>query len=275
MTSPSSLTIVSYLAPNGFWFYQAVAAHLQQILGIQVQLTESRFDPLDDPDLINDRIDLAFICGLPFIRHYQNAPTQFQPLVAPVMQSTRYADRPVYFSDVIVRDNSGIKSFDALYGKTFCYNDPGSNSGYNLLCYHLIQKGYSPIFLGSVWQSGSHQRSIQAVITGEADWAAIDSTVLEQELRTVPELAHQLRVVESIGPCPMPPMIVAQRLGKALIDRIRDALLNPSAAFKQTIVQAGIQRYEPVQVEPYKELADAYEAVLKAGYASILADASQ
>jgi phosphonate transport system substrate-binding protein len=274
MTAPTSLSIVSYLAPNAFWFYQAVAAHLQQVLGIQVQLSESQFDPLDDPDLINDRIDLALICGLPFIRHYQNAPTQFQPLLTPVMQAARYADRPVYFSDVIVRANSGIKSFDALAGKAFCYNDPGSNSGYNLPCYHLIQKGYSPIFFGSVWQSGSHQRSIQAVITGEADWAAIDSTVLEQELRTVPEFAHQLRVIESIGPCPMPPIIVAQRLGDALIEHIRTALLNPSAALKHTMTQAGIQRYEPVSVEPYQELVDAYEAVLKAGYASILAAAS-
>lgn len=275
MTSPPSLKIVSYLAPNGFWVYQAVAAHLQQVLGIQVQLSEGQFDPLDDPDLMNDRIDLAFICGLPFIRHHHNAPIQFQPLVAPVMQSARYADRPVYFSDVIVHSNSGISTFDMLHGKIFCYNDPGSNSGYNLPCYHLLQRGYSPTFWGSVWQSGSHQRSIQAVIHGEADWAAIDSTVLEQELRTVPEFAHQLRVVESIGPCPMPPMIVAQRLGKKLIDRMRDALLNPSAALQQTMTQAGIQRYEPVQVKPYKELADAYEAVLKAGYISILAEASR
>ncbi|WP_416668859.1 phosphate/phosphite/phosphonate ABC transporter substrate-binding protein [Egbenema bharatensis] len=273
MTAPTSLSIVSYLAPNGFWFYQAVAAHLQQVLGIQVQLSESRFDPLDDPDLINDRIDLALICGLPFIRQYQQAPL-YQPLVAPIMQSARYADRPVYFSDVIVRASSGIKSFDALADKTFCYNDPGSNSGYNLPCYHLIQKGYSPIFFGSVWQSGSHQRSIQAVITGEADWAAIDSTVLEQELRTVPEFAHQLRVIESISPCPMPPMIVAQRLGGTLIEHIRTALLNPGDSLKHTMTQAGIQRYEPVSVERYQELADAYEAVLKAGYASILAAAS-
>jgi phosphonate transport system substrate-binding protein len=275
MTSPTSLTIVSYLAPNGFWFYEAVAAHLQQVLGVQVQLSESQFDPLDDPDLMNDRIDLAFICGLPFIRHHHSTPTQFQALVAPVMQLARYADRPVYFSDVIVHANSGINTFDALAGKTFCYNDPGSNSGYNLPCYHLIQNGYSPIFFGSIWRSGSHQRSIQAVINGEADWAAIDSTVLEQELRTVPEFAHQLQVIESIGPCPMPPMIVAQRLGNALINRIRTALLNPSAALKQTMTQARIQRYEPVTVEPYKELADAYEAVFKAGYASILADASR
>ncbi|PSB16152.1 phosphate ABC transporter substrate-binding protein [filamentous cyanobacterium CCP1] len=265
MTSSTSLSIVSYLAPNGFWFYQAVTAHLQQVLGIQVQLSESQFDPLDDPDLINDRIDLAFICGLPFIRRYQNVPTQFHPLVAPVMQSARYANRPVYFSDVIVHANSEIQSFDALYGKTFCYNNPGSNSGYNLPYYHLIQNGYSSIFFGSVWQSGSHQRSIQAVISGKADWAAIDSTVLEQELRTVPEFAHQLRVVESIGPYPMPPIIVAQRLGSTLIEHIQTALLNPSAALQQTMTQAGIQRYEPVTVKPYQELADAYEAV-KAGY---------
>ncbi|GAB4232719.1 MAG: hypothetical protein Kow00121_60810 [Elainellaceae cyanobacterium] len=273
MSNPDSLTLVSYLAPNWFWFYKAVAVYLQRVLGIEIQITESQFDPLDDPALLNDRIDLAFICGLPFIRRYLHAPAQLQPLVAPVMQSERYSDRPVYFADVIVHANSGMTAFDDLRGQAFCYNDPGSNSGYNLLCYHLIQKGYSPAFWGSAFQSGSHQQSIQMVITGKADYAAIDSTVLSQELRNVPALSGQLQVVESIGPCPMPPIVAAQRLGDALISDIQQALLEPDLILQERMRQAGIQRYEQVSVDSYRELADRYEAVLKAGYNAILASA--
>lgn len=275
MSNPDSLILTSYLAPNGFWFYQAVAAHLQQALDINVQITESPFDPLDDPTLLNNRVDLAFICGLPFIRHYQRAPDQFQPVVAPVMQLARYTDRPVYFSDVVVRVNSRVQTFKDLSGKTFCYNDPGSNSGYNLLCHHLIQQGYSPSFFQAAFQSGSHQRSIQAVLASKADYAAIDSTVLEQERRDFPDLSNQLRVIESIGPCPMPPIVVAQRLGKTLIDRIQAALLEPDLSFKQVMAQAGMHRYESVSVDQYRELADHYEAVRRAGYDTVLAAASR
>jgi len=78
------------------------------------------------------------------------------------MQSSRYQDRPVYFSDIIVNAESGLKTFDELVGKTLCYNDPGSNSGYNLVHQRLMQskhpssffwQGY-PIRLASFHQTG-------------------------------------------------------------------------------------------------------------------------
>lgn len=50
-------------------------------------------------------------------------------------------------------------------------------------------------------QSGSHQRSIRLVVDGLAECAGIDSVVLEQELRDLPDLSRHLRVVETIGPC--------------------------------------------------------------------------
>src|SRR6476469_7540041 len=97
--------------------------------------------------------------------------------------------------------------------KTLWYNNPGSNSGYNLFRHRLLKAGHHSNFFGKVIQSGSHQRSIRWVVEGLADCSAIDSTVLEQELRDSPELSNNLRVVESIGPCPMPPVVAAKRLG--------------------------------------------------------------
>jgi len=260
------LRLVSYLAPNMFGFYEAVGAYLSRLLGVETQLVQSQYDPLEDPMMLEDQLDIAFICGLPFARHQRVVSTQLQALVAPVMQASRYQNRPVYFSDIIVNAESNLLCFDDLVGKTLCYNDPDSNSGYNLLCQRLIQAGYPSSFFGKIIQSGSHQRSIRLVVDGLADCSAIDSTVLEQELRDLPELSHRLRVIESIGPCPMPPVVAAQRLGSAFIDSLQSALCHPDTELQSAMERSLIQRYVAVQSEDYTAIANMYDAAIQAGY---------
>ncbi len=260
------LRLVSYLAPNMFGFYEAVAAYLGRVLEIETELVQSQYDPLEDPILLQDQLDIAFICGLPFARHHQVVSSQLQACIAPVMQASRYSHRPAYFSDIIVNTRSHLYSFEDLVGKTWCYNDLGSNSGYNLLRQRLIQKGYSSRFLGQAMQSGSHQYSIRLVVEGQVDFAAIDSTVLEQELHDFPELSSHLRIIESIGPCPMPPIVAAQRLGTAFIHWLSIALCQPDAQLQAAMVRSRIQRFVPVYSEDYASLATQYNHAVKMGY---------
>lgn len=269
MPKPERLKIVSYLAPNMFEFYGAVAAYLGEALELGIEIAQGDRDPLDDPILLDDHLDMAFICGLPFIRHHRHSPHQLQAIAAPVMKASRYHQQPVYFSDVIVNAKSAIARFDDLAGTVLCFNDLGSNSGYNLLRQRLIQGNYPSNFFGKAIPSGSHQRSIQWIVDGLADCAAIDSTVLEQELRNSPELIHQLRVIESIGPCPMPPVVVAQHLGTEVIDQIQSALLQPDSTLRSTMERVAVQRYEAVKNEDYEAIATQFELALNAGYAQL------
>jgi phosphonate transport system substrate-binding protein len=137
------MKLVSYLAPNMFWFYEAVGAYLSRVLAIETHIVQSEYDPLEDPVMLQEQLDIAFICGLPLVQINRNRVNQLQPLVAPVMQASRYQNLPVYFSDIIVSAESDFKTFDDLNGKTLCYNDPGSNSGYNMVRQKLMQGGYS------------------------------------------------------------------------------------------------------------------------------------
>ncbi len=65
------LSLVSYLAPNMFWFYEAVGAYLSRVLNVEVDIIQSSDEALKDPLLLEDHLDIAFICGLPFIRNYR------------------------------------------------------------------------------------------------------------------------------------------------------------------------------------------------------------
>ena len=61
-------------------------------------------------------------------------------------------------------------------------------SGYYGLLSKLAGMGTDEGFFGRVFCSGSHLNSIEAVVRGEADAAAIDSYVLSMRLGEVPGL---------------------------------------------------------------------------------------
>ncbi|MBD2446228.1 PhnD/SsuA/transferrin family substrate-binding protein [Nostoc sp. FACHB-152] len=267
MSQPTKLRVISYLAPNWFWFYEAILTYLGRVLGIETQFHQSKYDPLADPILLTDQLDLAFICGLPLVR--SSPVVTLQPVVAPVMEAPRYQNRPIYFTDVIVHAESHLFSFADLAGKTFCYNDPGSNSGYNLIRHRLLQGGHPKNFFAQTIQSGFHQRSIRWVVEGLADCAGIDSVVLEQELRESPDLSHYLRVVEVIGPCPMPPLVANQHLDKLLTQQIQAALLHPDAELQTAMKQVGVRRFAAVDLSEYEAIATIYNTAIKAGYEAI------
>ena len=269
MSQPAKLSLVSYLAPNMFGFYEAVGAYFSRVLGVEAHLVQSQYDPLEDPMMLQDRLDIAFICGLPFARRHRVAIYQLQALVAPVMKATRYENRPVYFSDIIVNAESNFNGFDDLRGKTLCYNDTGSNSGYNLVRQRLIRSGYPSSFFSKAIASGSHQCSIALVVDGQADCSAIDSTVLEQELRDRPELSPHIRIIDSIGPCPMPPVVAARRLGSEFLDSLQSALCQPDRELQAAMERSHVKRYVAVQSEDYDQLGSMYESAIKAGYEAI------
>jgi phosphonate transport system substrate-binding protein len=256
---------VSYLAPNMLSLFTAVCHVLGETLGEKITLVQSECDSLDDTALHEGKIDLTFICGLPLMRLQSDYAGLLSPLTAPVFEAERYHDQPLYFADFIVRRDNGFYQLSDLAGKRFGYNDAGSNSGYHLPRYHLYKNGYPDKFFGQLNATGAHQNSIQEVAAGKVDAAAIDSTVLEQELRQFPELAQHIRIIDSTSPCPVPPIALSARL-EGEKRRLREALLSPTPALKEAMAKTGIHRYAPVDMEDYAVIASMFLEVENAGY---------
>lgn len=255
----------SYLAPNMLNLYRAICDRLEQVADINIDLKQSTYDSLDDPTLKYGGVDLAFICGLPLVRLSRTSYNFLNPLIAPIMNDPRGEGKPIYFADVIVRHDSPFKTFGDLANSTFCYNDPGSNSGHHLLRYHMLKQGYPAPFFSRSLQSGGHTVSIQRVIDGATDCAAIDSTVLAQALRDKPELASQIRVIESTAPCPVPPLALNQRqIG--LREKLQAALTQPDQALCDVMAGAGVIAFAPVNLDDYTIIGDMFDAAEAAHY---------
>src|SRR5262249_2473588 len=212
-----TLRCASFLAYHLFWLYKYIAEALAERLGCEFELVQgSCYD-----DLGND-FDLAFVCGLAYVVW----GTETEPLVAPVLTDERYKGEPIYFSDVVVRRDSRFHSFADLRNTTWVYNEPYSQSGSGIVRFHLARSGYGPSFFRREMEAGSHEAALHLVAEGEADVAAIDSHVLATLLSSQPRLDGRLRIIHTLGPSPIQPLVAARHLPEVLKTAVRSALVD-------------------------------------------------
>ncbi len=203
----------------------AVSAFLSRRLGIQTRLIEDIPWQARMGQIAEGGIDVGWICGSYYSKLAGKRDPVVELLAAPIMAQPRYRGQPVYFSDVIVKMDSPYERFDDLRGTTFAFNEPGSVSGYWTMRYYLARIGAVDGFFGRFAESGGHVNSIEMVLNGEADTAAIDSTVMAVELAEKAELAAKIRVVNVLGPTPVPPWVVRRSLPEGQKRLLRDALV--------------------------------------------------
>lgn len=262
------LRFATCLAPNVKPMYQFVADEVGRRLGMPTELVEcddyARFDAAEDDDV-------CFVCSLPYVMLSRRGDPPVEPIAAPVLEDARYEDRPIYFSDVIVRSDSPFRSFEDLRGRTWSYNEPMSHSGYGITRHHLLRLGETDGFFGKVIEAGFHERSIELVLAGDVDASAIDSQVLDIAMRDGPALRNELRVIEALGPSTIQPVTVARRLPTALREEIRAAMLGlgDDPASRDGLALGGVRRFETVDDSSYDDIRQMLEAVEEAGFTTL------
>nr|MCU0482269.1 PhnD/SsuA/transferrin family substrate-binding protein [Anaerolineae bacterium] len=129
----SVFRIATFLAPNVYPAYQAIANQIEVQLGFQTELVVG--DTHDQFEAIAP--DLAFICGLPYVLMRRQSAS-IEAIAAPVLRGNRYGGKPIYYSDVIVRAESVYTCFSDLRGCSWAYNEQVSQSGYGITRHTLL-----------------------------------------------------------------------------------------------------------------------------------------
>jgi len=250
------LKLTSCLSANADFIGQAMADYITRRLPLAAEFIndipwQERVRQLDTAE-----IQLGWMCGLLYVWKRARPDVQLELLAAPVMRAPRYQNRPIYFSDVVVRRDSPFQTFAHLRGTTWAYNEPGSYSGYHLVRYHLATLGEWSGYFGRVVESGAHQASLGLVASGQADAAAIDSTVLELELAQQPVLGRQIRVIETLGPSPIPPWVISKSLPPEARSELRQLLLDmrQDAEGQDILANSPVARFVAVTDEDYDVL---------------------
>jgi phosphonate transport system substrate-binding protein len=235
---------------------QAVAQFMGERLGIRTQFVaevgwlerEKRFDA--------GEIEICWMCGWPYVNRADRADPLVDLIAAPVMAHPRYKGQPVYFSDVVVSSDSPFYSFSDLRGASWAYNEPMSHSGCIAVRHFLAEQNICGEFFGTVVESGSHQASVDLILSRAVDGSAIDSTVFENALQQRPAIRPLLRIIETIGPSPAPPWVMHRTISPDLRDAVRREFLNmhQSPKGRAILEVAGLQRFEAVDDGHYDSI---------------------
>lgn len=148
----------------------------------------------------------------------------FVPLAAMGYQGSMVG----YTMQIIVRNDSGLKSIEDLNGKSIAFVSESSNSGYSApraLLYQLFnmlpEKNYKVSF------SGKHDNSILGVFNGDYDAGAIASTVFSRMVagERVPDGKEWCTILYESQVFPVTAWGVTNRLSPELTAKIKDAFL--------------------------------------------------
>jgi phosphonate transport system substrate-binding protein len=250
------LRLVNIQAENADFLCKSIAAYLTQRVGLPVEFVtegswQERARMLDEGEA-----HIGFLCGLPYVVNVDGPSPSLNLLAAPVLQGSRYAGKPVCYSDLLVRAESPFTDLSELMGKAIAFNDPTSHSGSGVLRYQLALRGEDASFFGSVQASGSHQTSLAWLLEGRVDAIVMDSMVWDYEVQKDPALAARGRAIETWGPSMAPPFVASRQVPDYLQHRIKNALLGMHLDQVGTrILRSGLlDRFELIQDSDYKDI---------------------
>jgi phosphonate transport system substrate-binding protein len=245
------LRFVTFLAPNMLSVYRFIAHFVSDRLRLPAELHVGL-----SYSQLYDEVDIGFVCGLPYVQLAQRGNPPVEPLAAPILQGARYGGRPIYYSDVVVRRDSPFHSFADLRGRSWCYNETQSQSGYGITRYHLVQIGETNGFFGEVVDAGWHERALELVYAGDVDATAIDSQVLAIALRDQPELAAGLRMLASLGPSTIQPVVASRRLCPSLRADLQAVLveIHQHDQARAALAHGFVERFVPISDGDYDDI---------------------
>jgi phosphonate transport system substrate-binding protein len=174
---------------------------------------------------------------------------------------------PFYKAQFIANVDSGVKSFADLKGKTFCFVDPNSTSGYIVPRIILAANGINPdTDFAATQNAGSHDNVAIAVYKGDCDAGVTYVNVITDStadlLSTYPDMQDKVKPFAVSERIPNDGMQFIKRLDPKLQAVIVEGILAMTQDPGGKAVLKSLYNYDSLQkVEPnyYNDFLDVLE----------------
>ncbi len=169
-------------------------------------------------DLIDKgSLDFAWLCDYPYLALGKSVR---------LLAVASYEQKPLYRSYLIVPEtDTQTKSILDLKDKIFAYADPHSNTGYVVPRYALKEAGVdASAHFRKTFFTWSHAKAIQAVASGLAEGAAVDSYVWDSLQKVDPKLVARTRIVWKSEEFGFPPIVAYHRVSQKDFDAFQKVL---------------------------------------------------
>lgn len=161
-----------------------------------------------------------------------------------------------YQALLLVRSDSGIDGLSQTRGLRVALNDPASTSGAlipNREFPYAVGVGLARFFGAQVY-TGSHDKSLDALLAGRVDAAFVSSARADEYLRRGLLDEHTLRVLWSSQPIHYDPFVFRAGLCEELKQPIRELLLNANPALSGFLASQQAAALTTVSHEDYLPL---------------------
>lgn len=251
--------------------YVNVIALLEEELGLKVEFFQATDYAGIIEAQISGEVDLAQYGPFSYVLAVHNG-AEIEPVGA--MADSADEETPGYQSYGIARaDNDDVEGIEDFAGRTTCFVDPGSTSGYLFPTAGLIEAGIDPAADITPVFAGGHDASALSVANGDCEVGfAYDAMVTEQLIADGQLEEGDLKVVWESEVIPSSPMAISTTLPESLVSEVRrviteqanlDALLESGRCESEEdckINDEGSWGYIPVDDEFYDGVRAVCEA---------------
>ncbi|MFT3965224.1 MAG: PhnD/SsuA/transferrin family substrate-binding protein [Sphingobium sp.] len=203
------------------------------------------------------------------------------PLVTRLRESVQLVATPHYAAEgcegafhraaIVVRRDDPARVPADLRGRRAGMNGHDSNTGMNLFRAAIAPLAGTAPFFASVAITGSHARSLAAILSNRIDAASVDAVTLALLRDRYPRHAERVRVLDWTAPSPALPLITAAGTPPAMVRLLRETLAalpaDPDA--RDSLRALRITGFTPLGVEAYRPLLTLAEAAAALGYKAL------
>lgn len=214
----------------------------------------------DDPRLL-----VAQTCGYPLMTRWRDRLTY----VATPSYEVEGCEHHHHRSRFIVREDDLASDLGALAGRRAAINDIQSNTGMNLLRHAVAPMSVDGRFFSDVVATGSHASSLQAVVTGAADVAAIDAVTFDHLVRENPFMTGRTRTIGWSRLVPNLPFVTGRATDPAVVALIRSALGEGIKTSGEAARSLRLKAVEDVGIAAYDVVEDIEESARHLGYPAL------
>lgn len=244
---------------EAFVYYKPLLDYIEKKLNKPIKiLVKESYAEINRLIGLNE-IDVAFVSSKAYVDGYNDHKVQL--LAAPQIDG-----KAEYCSYIIVPDDSPVKTFKELRGKTFAFVDPMSNSGSLVPHSMLTSMGEKPDFYFKRYiYTYAHDNSIKMVAQKIVDGAAVSNIVWKYLNQTNPELTAKTMVIERSPAYAMPPVVVRPNLDNELKEKLKEVFLgmHTDKKGKKILKEVMVDKYVVVKNSDYDPIRELEEWVVE------------
>lgn len=247
--------------------WRALLEHVTRAAGLDLDYVPY---PAPQPlEALWARADLGcvFMCGYPIALQLADVV----PIAAPIPRATWAAGRPVYRSDLIVRDDTSFRTLEDTFGGRAGWTVEHSHSGFNAFRHHLLsyRTDTRPALYGTMVPHLVTARAIlDAVREGRIDVGPLDAYWHLLIRKHSPALTTGVRVLESTATATLPAFVTGAGTPAATIALLREAFVSAARQswFAPIADELLIDGFAPVTAQDYARTLEWDRAARLAGY---------